>query len=128
VVAPDFWNMIAIDRGMPEGWRWWSVKVLGSPTTPREHAAALVKGAVPTVRFKTGRRAGEINWAKASGKAEMVITFRDFDERALRWERETGKCKDCGGDGLAFAGWSGADGTSSRPCARCRATGKAPPP
>ena len=124
--TPDFWNMIAVERGMPEGWRWWSIQTIGDRKAPREHAAAMVKGGVPVARFASGKRKGEINWAKATSKAEMVITFRDLDERMARWERETGNCKTCGGDGQELAGWSAAEGSRTRECRRCKGSGKAP--
>lgn len=125
--APDFYNMIAVERGMPKGWQWYALKALGDPSvTPREHAAALVTGGVPGERYKSGKRKGEVNWAKCTNRGELVITFRDYDERAVRWEHETGNCKTCGGDGQEWSGWSAGEGSRYRECTRCKGTGKAP--
>lgn len=124
--SPDFWSMIAVERGMPEGWRWYALNVLGDHGVPREHAAALVTGAVPGARFAKGKRKGEIDWSKATSPAEIVVTFADYDARALRWESQTGKCKDCGGETQKWAGWSKAEGHRTKPCGRCNSTGTAP--
>lgn len=122
--APDWYNLIALERGLPEGWTWYSLSVLGGPKAPREHAALMVKGGVPGPRFKSGKNKGEINWSKAGDRLQMVITFRDLDARMERWERETGKCHKCGGDGRELAGHSVTNGATMRECSRCKGRGR----
>ena len=110
----DFWNLIARERGMPEGWRWFSLQVVDH-RLPRDEAATSVTGAVCLVRYKSGPNKGELNWAKRDRATErtLIITFKDVDARERQWERDTGKCCRCAG--------SGKDPWGS--CGRCRGSG-----
>lgn len=120
--APDWYNLLAVERGQPEGWQWYRLQGIGDG---RENGAVLLKGGVPNGTFKSGPRKGEINWAKATHVAEVVITFADIGNRCMRWEVETGSCFNCGGDGSETAGWSAEAGHEARKCSRCNGTGKA---
>ncbi|MFP2898778.1 hypothetical protein [Corallococcus sp. 4LFB] len=114
----DFWNLIAQrKRGVPEGWRWFSIQGKGHPA-PREQCTSIVTGAVCTATFKSGPRKGELNWAKRdrSTERELAIPFPEFDAFLLEWEAETGRCHNCYGNGRAF----------DRVCYRCGGAGKAP--
>lgn len=119
--APDWYNLIAVERGQPAGWSWFSLKAVGPS---REHGGVMVTGAVPGGRFTRGPRSGEINWSKATGRAELLITFADIDARADRWEAETGLCSSCGGDGTTARRMSSA-GVETEPCRRCNGNGGA---
>lgn len=131
--VPDFYNLIAHERGMPAEWQWYSLIVKPEPPWPgnerpaREHCFVLVRGAVCAVFYQRGPRAGHKNWTKRdkATDVEIVIGRVEYDERTMRWERETGMCKDCGGDGQEL--WSvGREGTKTKPCQRCGASGRAP--
>lgn len=63
-----------------------------------------------------------------SNRTVVLIDIREEDEEKARFERETGKCHRCGGDGQDWAGWNRDTGTRWRPCKRCGATGTAPEP
>ena len=119
---PNFWNLIAIDRGQPDGWRWFKWERIGEG----DHVADIVEGGVATEVYESGPRKGKLNYAKATHLAKLVITRAEICARIARWEAETGKCSGCGGDGEEVAGWSKDHGTEYRPCSRCKATGKAP--
>jgi hypothetical protein len=126
LTVPDFYNLIAHERGLPAEWRWYSLRVLperqhGKPT-PRDQAYVLVHGAVCTAVFRTGPRKGQTNWLKLdkATQAEFVIPMVELDARIERWEREAGSCRECGGTGQSVRS-IGIDGTSYRPCMRCDA-------
>ncbi len=119
--APDWINMLAVERGQPEGWRWYRLESIGEADDA--HRVVLVKGGVPGAVFKSGPRKGKTNWAKATHQAELAITAADVQARAERWEGDTGNCHKCGGDGLQVCG-VGVGGTRTRPCPRCKNAGK----
>lgn len=59
-------------------------------------------------------------------REDVLIDKREEDEEKARFERETGKCHRCGGDGQDWAGWNHGTGHRWRPCKRCGASGAAP--
>jgi hypothetical protein len=94
---PDFYNLIARERGMPEGWRWYSLEARptffagpGGIDVAREKAVCLVKGAVCTAVITRGPRKGHTNWKKLdrATECEMVITFVEYDARVAAWRAE----------------------------------------
>lgn len=117
----DFYNLIATERGMPAGWQWFTIRAVDGGDT-------IVTGAVCTALFKSGPRKGQTKWAKRdrSTQREIVVTREQIRERRAQWQRDSGKCVDCYGTGAAIAGWSVDEGTFTRPCGRCKATGVAP--
>lgn len=124
---PDFYNLIARERGLPEAWRWYSLSVLpeprpGQPLAPRDQSFALVRGAVCSAVFQSGPRKGQRNWGKRdkSTELEFVLALAELDARIARWEHETGSCRSCGGTGQAVQSFS-AGGTTYRACTRCDA-------
>jgi hypothetical protein len=118
--APDWYNLIAKERGMPEGWQWFQLDAI--------HDGTLVTGAACNVVFKRGPRKGTPNWDKRdrTTEAKLSIAVAEISERMLLWERETGQCSRCGGDGQELAGWCVAEGHKTRTCGRCDGSGKAP--
>lgn len=118
----DFWNLIAVRKhGCPEGWRWTSLETI-DPNAPRNKAQCLVTGAVYGTYVKSGKRKGDLNFKKPNPGTErrLVVSFAELDAFRDDWEKETGKCSDCGGCGRdAFSASSG------RPCRRCGGDGKA---
>lgn len=117
---PDWFNLIASDRGMAKGWRWFHVQVKGSG----EHSVFLAKGGVDGAVFKSGPRKGKPNPAKRTHVAEIVITCAELDERQGRWEVETGDCHRCGGSGETVARVHRTEGTTYRRCERCKGGGR----
>jgi len=61
-----------------------------------------------------------------TNREDVLLDIRDMDAEPFRFEAETGKCADCGGDGQEWRGWSHIGGHKWRPCKRCGATGAAP--
>jgi hypothetical protein len=123
----DWFALIAHERGMPAGWMWNSSRVLEGSD------GFLISGAVCTALFSRGPRKGRVNWAKRdrATEREIFISRADLEACQARWERETGKCRECFGTAQEWAGWSAKAGTIFKPCRRCEATGNAqtsPPP
>lgn len=111
--------------GKPPEWKLTTYQSL--PMDSRESTHFQLTGSIPSkVLFKSGPNKGKPNW-KFSTDKETVIFSRD-DHRAWEdaWEKRTGSCRDCGGDGQALSGYSSATGDRYRPCTRC-ARGKASP-
>ena len=70
-----------------------------------------------------GPRKGKPTW---EGEVkEVFINESEVKAAELAWEKETGKCQNCGGDGQAWAGWHHINGTSYKTCRRCDGTGMA---
>lgn len=117
--APDWYNLIAADRGKPEGWRWYSLQAVNDST--------IVEGGIPRSLVTRGPRKGLPNWTKPDAVSKMIVSPADVLARKLRFEAETGNCHQCGGVGQEFKGWSKEAGRLTRECRRCRGNGKAPP-
>lgn len=117
---PDFINMIASERGAPDGWQWYRQEAIDG--------GLLVTGAVCDATYKSGPRKGLTNWSKRDKATERRILISELAMlgRRMQWERDTGKCSECFGTGAEWAGWSAKDGNRTRPCRRCGSTGKAP--
>jgi hypothetical protein len=125
MTGPDLYQLFAATQGVPEGWRWYSLNAVGESRT---QGGVLITGAVCTETITRGLRKGEPNWKKRdrATERELFATFSQLDAVRDQWERDTGKCASCGGDGQESAGWIRRTGTLYRPCTRCNATGKAP--
>lgn len=119
---PDIYQLFAATQGVPEGWRWFALNVVGD----REHGGFLIKGAVCTAIYARGKHKGEINWTKRdrATERELFASHVQLDSVRSQWETDTGKCSECGGDGQQPNGWRIGVGTLYRPCIRCKATGK----
>ena len=117
---PHVFNLIAADRGMPEGWQWSNWRRTDDAT-----GSGIVTGAVPQRVYASGPRKGQADWRGAKHEATIVITKADEVARLERWEAETGTCSRCD-DGREVTGWSKESGIRTRACSRCRGTGKAP--
>lgn len=91
---PDFYNMIARERGMPEGWRWYQLEarpqVWSGNEPDRSKAVVLVRGAVCTAVFTRGKRKGQTNWEKRdrSTDCEIVISLADYDAKVAAWRKD----------------------------------------
>ena len=120
----DWFNLIAAERGVPDGWRWFNTEFKGES---RATGVFIVKGAVFGEVFKSGKNKGKPNPAKRTDERELVITPAQLDEFKARWEQTNGKCSECYGEGKTVKSIS-AEGKTYRDCSRCKATGKAPTP
>lgn len=80
---PDDFDLIAHEvYGVRADARWIIVDTLGDGSSPRALTSfRLVMAVPPTVVFKTGPRAGTINWRKRdkSLDRELIVSFKDFD-------------------------------------------------
>lgn len=83
----------------------------------------LVTGGIPRL-LKNGPRKGEKTW---SGNGDRVVVVRaEIDQEMERYEQETGKCRDCMGEGKRPVGWSEETGPRFKQCERCTGTGCKP--
>ncbi len=121
MTTPDWYALIAADRGKPDGWRWFKLERKGEGA----HSVVIVTGGVTTRTYASGKHKGKPDW-RGVARDEMVITSGDFDERMARWERDEGKCSACGGDGRELIGWSATTGEKTRTCKRCKGSGAKP--
>lgn len=114
---PDFFNLAVRQLcGAAEGWEWFSAEAV-----PPD--AILLEGGVPVKITRTGRR----HWKSGTGD-RYVVTRAQVAAVEAEWEARTGKCRQCGGDGLEHHGWARTDGARYRECTRCLGTGAAPRP
>lgn len=69
-----------------------------------------------------GKRKGEHNWSKLdkSTVREFVTSIADHDAFALEWERKNNLCHACHGKGEVLHLWTVKDGTTYKPCNRCK--------
>jgi len=116
---PDFISLTAQRlHGMPNGWRWAKVN---SHNKPEDYI--LVEGGVLTV-WKRGPRKGTPRWPV---KLDSIWMRRgEINQVSDEWERETGQCHRCGGDGQESVGWNKETGRKLRECRRCKGSGKSP--
>lgn len=86
-----------------------------------------VTGAVTHVLYKTGICKGRPNVNKSEPGTHRTanIQFAEHVKWLLNWERRTGKCRTCFGEGRLVARVSTSAPTEYRPCPHCEATGKA---
>jgi len=127
MTGPDLYNLFAATQGVPEGWRWYEVRAVRQ----RAGDGVLIKGAVCTAVYSRGPRKGQTDWHKLDRATvrELFATFAQLDAVRDTWERETGKCAKCGGDGQeveSVGTRAGVTHRTYRPCTRCDASGKAP--
>ena len=120
---PDFYNLIAAERGVPEGWRWFELKAIGE-VGDRANGAVIIKGAVCTAVFKSGPRKGEKNWSKRTDQRELVVSMREYDAFKEAWSTRTGLCSSCGGRGETLVRASADGNKEYGPCRMCNGTGK----
>jgi hypothetical protein len=95
------------------GWEPYAWEAIGTDGT-------MVTGSIPRL-LKSGPRKGEKTW---DGKGDKVVVVKsEILAEMARYEKETGKCCQCMGQGKVAAGWSSATGPRYRPCLICKGTG-----
>lgn len=97
---------------------WYSWQCLNDADGTVRMEGAIVVGVV-----QSGKRKGRKRYAPKSERIAFVTDAEMLTERR-RFERETGNCAECGGDGQAIKGWDHIKGTSWRQCPLCHGTGK----
>jgi hypothetical protein len=112
--APDWFTMIAWERGLAVDWIWFRSEVVDG--------YFLVTGVVCPV-FQRGPRKGLRNWAKRYKSTERTLVITPAELRAcqLRWEVASGRCHACRG-----AGEERMSARKMRTCQRCKGSGKPP--
>jgi hypothetical protein len=81
----------------------------------------MITGAPVTGTVASGARKGRKRYGTPR---HALVTDAEMLAERRRYEREEGKCAECGGDGQMFAKWDHREGTTYRPCVKCQATGK----
>ena len=72
----------------------------------------------------SGKNKGKPGWRGEERTA--FVTYAENKAECAAWEKSTGKCSTCGGDGQEWDGWSAKDGTRYKECRRCSGSGNAP--
>lgn len=85
--------------------------------------SVMLTGAVVTGTVTKGKRKGKKRWDETR-KRVVIITDAEMLAERRRFEREEGKCAECGGDGQAFKSWNHETGTAWRTCVKCGGSGK----
>lgn len=115
--ASTFRDAIAIEKAGIEGWEPCIWEAIGDIARD-----ALISGGIPRILTR-GPNKGQRRW---DGKlTRVVVSGAEVDAAMAKYERETGNCAECEGSCKTIAGWSAAEGTRYRECAKCEATGKA---
>ena len=108
--------------GMNADWSLYRFEAVGNPNEPP--MIYRLRGAVAPP-FKSGPRKGKPNWSKKDPATDKEVCDSAADHRAwgAAWERRTGLCSRCGGEGRTLAS-SGRDGKTYRDCRECGGNGK----
>jgi hypothetical protein len=106
-------NVASRKINAPAGFQWFAWEVVGD--------GVLMTGCVSTGTVTRGPNKGRPRYD--GERVKCFVSRREVAEEEARFERETGKCGNCGGDGQEFARWSAAHGTEWRTCRRCEGTG-----
>lgn len=117
--SPNFTEIIA-RRKLGVGDEWRCAKWTRVGRTPD----LVVTLGIPRILTR-GPHKGSPSYSGSPFKECVVTDQEDRAERAA-FERNSGKCVLCGGDGQQFTQWSRAHGNKFSPCQRCNATGAAP--
>lgn len=102
--------------GHIEKFQWYRWEVLADDSI-------LMTGCVSSGLVLKGKRKGKPRYD--GEPRSIVVTLEEEHAEERRFERDTGKCAECGGDGNVFAGWHHIHGTSHRTCQRCKGVGSA---
>lgn len=110
--------------GMSQAWGAFRFKAM-----PQEAGKVLyyeVTGAVAPLVSK-GSCKGNRNWKRRDRATERVanIPVADHDAWTREWERQTGKCSNCVGEGKVMARWHYKEGMTYKTCPICLGSGKA---
>lgn len=113
-----FYSQVAREKlGAPEEWRWVRLEAVGRDDT-------LVEGGVPRT-LKSGPNKGKATWRDVRLE-RAVVTRAELVKAQTAFERETGKCHRCQGEGKQVAAAHSDGSVDLIDCARCNGTGSAP--
>lgn len=108
---------------LPENWNiyQWAAKPEGGPMTYSE-----VTGVSAPLKPGKTDPIFDFDWKKRdkSTKATFTITNEEHEEFLSQWEAETGKCRECIGEGKNVSRCGVNIETECRPCRLCGGTGK----
>lgn len=104
-----------IKAGQIEGWEPCIFQRVGPDAT-------LMRGGIPRL-LKKGKRKGCKTWDEIGDP--VVVTDAETQLLETQYERETGKCSTCDGEGKCLASWSVEHGTTYATCRKCKGSGKA---
>lgn len=100
----------------PEGFEVFKWEAIGSD-------AVSLTGGIPRI-ITRGPRKGKKTWNKCIVTTE-IVTKSEADAEQDKYEKETGRCGECMGEGKLLSGWSRDSGYTYRECSRCKGSGKA---
>jgi hypothetical protein len=104
--------------GSPDGFQFFCWERIGTD-------ALKLTGCVVTRSYAKGPRKGRPCY---NGKrVSVVVTDAEAEAERTRYELETGQCGECMGSGQVFRSWSVDEGTKTRPCDVCGASGRVKP-
>jgi len=113
---PDFRLLVARRHAKAgDHWQWCSMEYIGD----NETGGALIEGGEPNVMPD-----GKLRWTGVPTE-RVFVTEEQVRQEALAYEARTGKCMQCAGSGLMYAGWNHVDGNRYATCNRCAGRGKA---
>ena len=109
--------------GMGEDWFPYSYKVMPGHPQPMEFAEII--GAVAPLKTR-GKNKGAHNWSQLdpATKRTVYITVAENEAFVKEWEKKTGLCANCKGDGQEWCGWGRDTGNRFRTCEKCKGEGK----
>ena len=99
-------ELLALD----DSWHWCKLEMVGPKRT--------------AVKIELGQKKGE-KFVRPFHSIHLSVC--EAEANALAWEQRTGKCCACMGTGQEFAAWSVTEGTTYRPCGRCKGSKEATP-
>lgn len=82
----------------------------------------LVTGGIPRL-IKSGKNKGRKTW-RDSSITIFCVTKEELSDERKRYEKETGLCSYCFGDGKTIKSWNVKTGTEYKDCNNCNGTGK----
>ena len=114
--------------GMPEEWQVYAWTCLPHCRSGQKDWKAThfqVTGCIAPI-ITRGKNKGCHNWRKMDNTTirEFVVSIADHEVWKLNWERKTGKCYRCQGEGKTIARMTATEKTY-RDCTRCKGTGGA---
>lgn len=79
-------------------------------------------------KIMRGKRKGQDTWTDTKGsplseRKQSFITLSEIEQEEKNWEKATGKCSQCGGDGQQLVGFSVVDGSIYDTCRKCNGSG-----
>lgn len=117
------WKLRQIEQ-LPESFKFYAWKCM--PESSKVTIYYELKGGICEHKFQSGPRKGRINYSKATDVRECYVPVADAKQWEIDYMTETGKCRDCMGDGKTVSRIDFVNGTTEyRCCSTCAGDGKA---